>query len=87
MPRPGLRVRALRKIRIKLPGGASVIHYFKRKPSHAVCAVCKKPLHGVPREMPSKLRVFSRSSRRPQRPYGGNLCPSCSKERMKSKLR
>jgi large subunit ribosomal protein L34e len=56
MPRPALRTRSLRRIRTKLPGGAFVIHYFKRKPSGAVCAICKKPLHGVPRKLPSKLR-------------------------------
>ncbi|MEM5812456.1 MAG: 50S ribosomal protein L34e [Candidatus Aenigmatarchaeota archaeon] len=87
MPRPGLRVRALRKIRVKLPGGAFIIHYFKRKPSPAVCANCKKPLHGVPRERPSIIKKLSPRKRRPERPYGGNLCPSCAREKMKSKLR
>jgi len=87
MPRPGLRVRALRKMKVKLPGGASIIHYFKRRPSGAVCAVCRKPLHGVPREKPFRMRAFYRSSKRTERPYGGNLCPACSRERIKSKLR
>ena len=44
MPRPGLRVRSLRKMKVKLPGGASVIHYIKRRPSGAVCAGCRRVL-------------------------------------------
>jgi large subunit ribosomal protein L34e len=87
MPRPGLRVRSLRKMKVKLPGGASVIHYFRRRPSESVCASCKKPLHGVPRARPHGLKSFAKSSMRPERPYGGNLCPTCSRERIKSRLR
>jgi large subunit ribosomal protein L34e len=87
MPRPGLRARSLRKVKIKLPGGASIIHYFRRRPSGAVCANCKKPLHGVPRERDASLKGIPKSRRRPERPYGGNLCPSCAREKVKSRLR
>ena len=87
MPRPGLRVRSLRKVKIKLPGGASIIHYFRRRPSEAVCANCKRPLHGVPRERRIALSSLSRRKRRPERPYGGNLCPACARKKIKSRLR
>ncbi|MCX6815112.1 MAG: 50S ribosomal protein L34e [Candidatus Aenigmarchaeota archaeon] len=87
MPRPGLRVRSLRKMKIKLPGGASIIHYFKRRPSQAVCANCKKPLHGVPRERDVDLGKLSRRQKRPERPYGGNLCATCARAKIKSRLR
>lgn len=87
MPRPGLRVRSLRKVKVKLPGGASIIHYFRRRPSGAVCAGCGRQLHGVPRERNVPLSKLPRSRRRPERPYGGNLCPSCARKKVKSRLR
>jgi len=87
MPRPGLRVRSLRKVKIKLPGGAFIIHYFKRRPSQAVCANCKRPLQGVPTKRRIALSSLTRRQKRPERPYGGNLCPSCARQKMKSRLR
>ena len=87
MPRPGLRVRSLRKVKVRLPGGASITHYFRRRPSQAVCAECKKPLHGVPRERPHGLKSIPLSGKRPTRPFGGNLCALCSREKMKARLR
>jgi large subunit ribosomal protein L34e len=86
MPRPALRSTSWRKIKKKLPGGRFIIHYLKRKPSISVCAVCKKPLHGVPRDIPSKIRRLSKTCRRPERPYGGNLCSRCMREKIKEKF-
>ncbi len=83
MPRPALRTRSLRRILKKIPGGAYIIHYSKRKPSVAKCARCKKPLKGVARERPSKLRKIAATIKKPSRPYGGNLCSKCAKEVLK----
>ena len=83
MPRPALRSRSLRRILKKIPGGASIIHYTKRKPSVARCARCKKPLKGVARKRSSKFRRLARAVRRSSRPYGGNLCSACSREIIK----
>lgn len=68
MPRPGLRTDRFRRIVRKTPGGVLVIHYKRKSPGRPRCAVCRKPLSG----------------KRPKRPYGGNLCPRCSRERIKS---
>jgi large subunit ribosomal protein L34e len=87
MPRPALRSGALRKIRKKLPGGAFIIHYLKRKPSPSKCAVCGRQLQGVPRKNPSSLKKMSKSRKRPSRPYGGNLCSRCARERVKGRVR
>jgi len=81
MPRPGLRTRSLRRILKKIPGGAFVIHYTKRKPSVSRCAKCKKPLKGVPKN--SRIKRIARSLRKSSRPYGGNLCSKCSREAIK----
>ena len=86
MPRPSLRSRTLRRIKRKIPGGASVIHYLKRKPSPARCAVCSKPLHGVASNRPARMKRLAKSKKVPTRMFGGNLCPSCTKEKLKGGL-
>ncbi len=77
MPRPAYRSESLRKIPVKTPGGSTVTHYEKRKPRIARCALCGKPLGGVPRLRTPRLRRLSRTKKRPERIYGGYLCPEC----------
>ncbi|MCI2414638.1 MAG: 50S ribosomal protein L34e [Candidatus Aramenus sp.] len=84
MPRPALRSRSLRKISVKLPSGRSATHYERRKNSEAVCAMCKRPLRGVPTNGVNKL---SKTKKRPQRMFGGYLCHSCLEKLIKSSLR
>ena len=87
MPRPALRSRSFRKMKKHLPGGVSIIHYLKRRPSNAKCSNCGSQLHGVARERPSILKKMSKSKKKPSRPYGGNLCTKCTREEMKNKAR
>ncbi len=77
MPRPAHRTRMMRRIHITTPGGAHKVHYEKRKPGKATCANCGRPLAGVPRGRPVIIRNLSLSKKRPNRRYGGVLCPSC----------
>lgn len=87
MVRPALRSRSFRRKKVKTPGGTSVTHYLKRDPSPSKCAMCRKPLHGVPKERNIKLSSLSRSQRRPERPYGGNLCSACMRQKIKDQFR
>ena len=87
MPRPSLRSRTLRRIKKKIPGGASVIHYLRREPSKARCSECKKPLHGVASKRPSRMKRLAKTKKVPSRMFGGNLCPSCLKGKLKSRVR
>ncbi len=87
MPRPSLRSRSYRKIKVKIPGGASLIHYIKRHPSKAKCGKCSRVLHGVKSLRPKALQKEPRTSKKVSRAYGGNLCASCSKEVLKKKVR
>jgi len=73
MPAPRHRSRSLRRRKIRTPGGRLVIHYEKRNKGKAHCAICGRELFGVPRE-PGE---YPKSSRRPERPYGGFLCAEC----------
>ena len=85
MPTPAQRSRSFRKSRVTTPGGKVRIHYAKKRPAAAKCAACKKPLHGVPRGLPSEIRKLSKTEKRPERPYGGNLCSPCARKQIKSK--
>ncbi len=87
MPTRALRSRSLRKIKVKLPGGAWITHYFRRNPSAASCAECGKPLHGVAKARPAKMKKTPKTKKRPQRPYGGNLCSRCTRKRIREKLK
>jgi large subunit ribosomal protein L34e len=75
-----LRTRSVKKRRVRTPGNRLVTHYKMEKPKVAKCNFCKKPLHGVPRVNPSRMRKLPKSSRRPERPYGGNLCSECTRK-------
>ncbi len=78
--------KAFRRIKVVVPGNTVKTHYRPRKPSKAICGVCGKVLAGVPRERPTKMQNMPKSSKRPERPYGGVLCSRCSREKHKEKL-
>ncbi|MGC9181363.1 50S ribosomal protein L34e [Thermogladius sp.] len=77
MPRPMYRTRSWRRVVVRTPGGELRVHYEKRRPSSAHCAICGRPLNGVPRLRPSQLRKLAKTEKRPERIYGGVVCPSC----------
>ena len=74
------------KVKVKVPGNKTVIHFKKKKSKIARCAICGKPLHGVPRLRTSELRKLAKSKRRPERPFGGNLCSECMRNLMRKRL-
>ncbi len=83
MVRRALRSTSYRKLKRVTPGGRAVTHYERRRPGPAHCAACSSELHGVPRLRTAKARQVPHVSRRPERAYGGQLCPSCTAERVK----
>jgi len=87
MPAPRLRSRSFRRVYVKTPGGNTVIHYSHRKPKIAHCSKCRAILKGVPRERPYKMQNMPKSSKRPERPYGGKLCSSCLRQLLIEKAR
>ena len=86
MPAPRHRSRSLRRVYVKTPGGKTVVHYRRRKPAKAKC-VCGAVLKGIPRERPYLMQNMSKSKKRSERPYGGNLCSKCTRELMVRKAR
>jgi large subunit ribosomal protein L34e len=85
MPRPAQRSRSFQKKRVNTPGGRATVHYLKKKPGIARCAVCRRPLHGVPSELPARMKKLKKTEKRPDRPYGGSLCSKCTRETIRSK--
>lgn len=75
------RLRRLKRVAVRTPGGRTVYHYRKPKTSKHVCALCGKPLHGVPHGLrPSQVRKLSKTERRPERIFGGTLCADCARK-------
>ncbi len=76
--------RRLKKARVavRTPGGRVVYHYRHKKHSPARCARCGRPLNATPTGPRSKMAKIPKSQRRPNRPYGGNLCSKCLREVM-----
>lgn len=75
------------RVKKRTPTGKVFIHLKKRKPRIAKCAICKKPLHAVPRKTPSETRKLPKTKRRPERAYGGYLCSNCLKELLREGIR
>lgn len=72
---------------VKTPGGRTKVHIRKAAARPARCGICGAILAGVPKVRPSELSKIPKSSRRPNRPYGGNLCSSCSRRMLKELTR
>lgn len=87
MPRPHQRTRSLRRVYVRTPGGETKIHYEKRRPGPARCAICGRPLNGVPRLRPVELRNLPKTAKRPERMFGGVLCVDCLEKLLKKTIR
>ena len=86
MVKRSLRSRSLRKLRVRVPGGKTVERYKGRKNAFTKCAVCKRPLSGMPKVTDALTAKLSISERRPDRKFGGNMCPSCSRKEIRKRL-
>ena len=79
------RSKSLRKVFVKTPGGKTTTHYRTRKPAKQKCAKCGVVLIGIPHLKPSKFKNLPKTKKRPNRPYGGNLCSKCLRSEMRKK--
>ncbi len=66
-----------KRVAVRTPGGKIVYHYKVKRQSPARCAICGRPLNATPTGPKSFMRKLPKSKKRPNRPYGGYLCPSC----------
>jgi len=77
MVMPRLRSRRLRRVKVRIPGGKTVTHYKKRNRNIEKCAICKKPLRGIPRLTNQKFKNLNKTQKTISRMYGGYICHSC----------
>ena len=85
MPKPSLRSRSIRRVKRTTPAGKKKILYSRRKDGQAKCAICKKPLSGTMKGSKAKVRNLPKTKKRPERPYGGRLCSSCTRKEIKNR--
>lgn len=80
MTRPSLRSRRkIRRVQVRTPSGRNVQHYERRKPGKAICGTCGAVLKGIPHVLGYQLRTMAKTTKRPERPYGGVLCSECTR--------
>lgn len=84
MPRPALRSRSLARYYVRTPGGRTVIHYERKRNGKATCAVCGGELRGV---LTNQVYKYSKTEKRPERPYAGTLCHRCLEKLIKQAVR
>jgi large subunit ribosomal protein L34e len=87
MPDGKYKSRSNRRVFTKTPGGRTVLHYTRRKPKAATCAVTGETLKGVPRARPVKMMNMAKTKKRPQRPFGGVLSSRAARVVLKKKAR
>ena len=73
------RISSSRKVQRKTPGGRTTVHHKRKKPANAQCALCGTFLQGMPRGNRTEIRKLAKSKRKPERPYGGQLCSACTR--------
>ena len=61
MVRPALRSRSQARIKRKLPGNNTTVHYKRRRPAPARCPVTGLVLAGVPRMRPAKISRLTKN--------------------------
>ena len=87
MPERYKRSRSIRKVKRKVPGSRTAIHYERKGPKAARCAKCNSILKGIPRGRAFMMHALPKTKKRPERPYGGNLCSRCMRDLIVEKAR
>ena len=77
--------RSKKRYKVKTPGGESVIHLKKKKPSYAKCKKCGAKLNR-PKLTVEELKRLPKTKKRPERPFP-ELCSKCMREHFKEKVR
>ena len=77
----------MKKMKSRTPGSRNVMHRKPNMTSKPVCSGCGSLLHGMRRMGTARFANSSASSKRVSRMFGGSMCPSCSRDALRSKAR
>lgn len=77
----------MKKLARRTPSGRTSLLTKNKKPKQASCALCRSPVHAVPRESRAGMRKLSATQRRPERKFGGVLCGNCTSLVIKTRTR
>lgn len=69
------------------PGGKPVLKKKSAKQARILCALCKAKLGGVPHGTHAEVSKLAKTEKRPERPFGGVLCPRCLSQVIRDKVR
>lgn len=81
-----LKSRSKSRVVRRTPGGITRVHYEKLRLYKVRCSICGTLLNGVPRDY-SIIRGGPKSSKRPERLYGGQICHKCLEMLLKVNIR
>lgn len=87
MPRPGQLTRGRANRIVRTPGGRRVVHRQKMYKSGGKCPITGTELQLPRGSMYGRSRKSSKSSKRPNRPYGGTLSAKAVRRGIISKTR
>jgi large subunit ribosomal protein L34e len=77
--------KSMRKVKVKSPGGETLISFRRKKPSYVKCKKCGERLNR-PKLSVKKLKNLPKTKKRPERPFP-ELCSRCMREYFKNKVR
>jgi len=69
------------------PKGRRVVLTKRGRSRPASCAGCGAILPAVPAKTALEMARIPKTKKRPQRPYGGKLCSTCSRENIRALAR
>ena len=73
------KTRTLRRVYKKTPGGKVKVCYEQKTSQKAKCGLCGKVLSGTLAASKAVMKNTAKSQKRPERPFGGVLCSSCTR--------
>ena len=75
------------RVHKRTPGGETKLTFQRKNPKTPKCASCGKELKGIPRLRISKAKKAAKSQKTVSRAYGGFLCASCLRDKLKAEAR
>lgn len=76
---------AWKRYNVVTPGGRTVMHFKKARPSYHTCGRCGAKLNR-PRLLPTEIRKIRKTERRPERRFP-ELCAACSRSALKAMVK